>query len=86
MGNERADFAAVSALIATNIDMAGYPAQNDCFATVNKMSVILYNILDNIYFELKSTYSFQAWHGVWKNNKILLFTTANERECKWNSM
>jgi len=60
MGNERADFAAVSALIATNIDMAGYPAQNDCFATVNKMSVILYNILDNIYFELKSTYSFQA--------------------------
>jgi len=62
--------------------MTGYPAQNDCFATVSKMSVIIYNILHNIYFELKTTIASRLDMESEKNDKILLFTTANGSQCK----
>jgi len=76
----------VSPLVAANVNMTGYPAHYYCFAAVSKLCIDLYCTVNKMYFDSKSTQSFQTRHGVRENNKTLFFTTTNESHCKWYSI
>jgi len=57
--------------------MAWNPAQNNTFSSIYESSIILQDLLNQIYFEFKPAQSLQARHGVGKDDEVLVSTATD---------